>query len=65
MIIQGFEINVDSEKVKTAFGYTDRVHRDIDGQVVEIDNPDTIEEYLRKYLLGVIENKVSLNGHCC
>lgn len=65
MTIQGFEINVESEKVKSAFGYSDKVHREVDGQIVQIDNPDTIEEYIHKYLVGIVDNKINLQGHCC
>lgn len=65
MKISGFETQASDEDVKKAFGFTDMVHRDIEGQIVEINNPQTIEQYVSEYLRGVFENKLLNKDHCC
>lgn len=64
MTIQGFELSHETEEVKKAFGYTNKVHRMIEGEIKEIDNPQTIEQYLSEWAKGAIENKIKEKCSC-
>lgn len=64
-----FEIDTElsEEEVKAKFCYTDRVHRKINDEIVEIDNPVSFIEYLTGEAKGHIENKINRvnKGFCC
>lgn len=59
------DIPFSDEELKKAFCYTDKVHRLINGEEVEIDNPLSLLEYITKDTIGHIENKVTKKGSCC
>lgn len=65
MRIEGFDIESTDEEIKKAFGYTDMVHRMIDGQVKEVPNPQTIEEYIRDWAKGHVTNKLEEKPCSC
>lgn len=66
-MIISFELETDKteNELKERFGYTDKVHRLIDGDVKEIDNPVSFVEYLTDQAKGHLINKINKTGSCC
>lgn len=53
------------EEIKKAIGYTDKVHRLIGGKIVEIDNPETLEEVLSHESSERVLHKLEHKGCRC